>query len=148
MEVILKEDIKGLGYKNDIVKVKPGYGRNYLIPKGLAILATDSAKKMLAENLRQAQHKAERIKNEALTLAAQLASIVLEIPTKAGETGRIFGAVTSIQVAEALKEKGFEIDRKKISFKEEIKMLGEYEAIVDLHKEVKAVVKLNVINAD
>jgi len=148
MEIILKDDVKGLGYKNDIVKVKPGYGRNYLIPQGFAILATPSAKKVLAENIKQAQHKAERIKNDALALATSLSTLYLEIPAKAGESGKIFGAVTSIQVADVLKEKGFDIDRKKIYFKEDIKMLGEYEAHIDLHKEVKASVKINIVSAD
>ncbi|MCS6823526.1 MAG: 50S ribosomal protein L9 [Cytophagaceae bacterium] len=145
MEVILKEDIKGLGYKNDIVKVRPGYGRNYLIPKNLAIVATESAKKVVAENLKQAAHKAKRIKDEALNTAAKLAEITLTIKAKVGETGKIFGAVTSLQISDALKEKGFTIDRKKISFKTEVREVGDYIAIVDLHKEVKQEVKFSVV---
>lgn len=145
MEVILKEDIAGLGYKNDIVKVKPGYGRNYLIPRGLAIPATESNKKVLAENIRQAAHKAERIKREAQDLADRMGDLVVQIVTKAGESGKIFGAVTTTQLSEALREKGFEVDRKKISFKTEIKMLGQYTAVLDLHKEVKKEITVEVV---
>ncbi|MCS6820633.1 MAG: 50S ribosomal protein L9 [Microscillaceae bacterium] len=148
MEVILKEDVKGLGYKNDIVKVRPGYGRNYLIPRGLAILATESAKKMLAENLKQAAHKAARIKQEALDLAERLTATTLEVPAKVSETGKIFGAVTTIQLADALASKGFEIDRRKITILDaEIKTIGEYSMQIDLHKEVKPVVKFKVVSA-
>ncbi|MCS7017681.1 MAG: 50S ribosomal protein L9 [Cytophagales bacterium] len=145
MEVILKEDIAGLGYKNDIVTVKPGYGRNYLIPRGLAIAATESNKKIIAENIRQAAHKAERIKREAQELADRIGDLVVQIVTKAGESGKIFGAVTTTQLSEALREKGFEVDRKKITFKSEIKMLGQYTAILDLHKEVKKEITVDVV---
>ncbi|WP_448518786.1 50S ribosomal protein L9 [Rhodoflexus sp.] len=145
MEIILKEDIVGLGYKNDIVTVKPGYGRNYLIPRGLAVAATESNKKVIAENMRQAAHKAEKIKREAQELADRIGDLVIQIATKAGESGKIFGAVTTNQLSEALKEKGFDIDRKKIAFKSEIKMLGNYTAILDLHKEVKKEVAIEVI---
>jgi large subunit ribosomal protein L9 len=147
MDIILKEDIKGLGYKNDIVKVKPGYGRNYLIPRGLAIMATESNKKVIAENIRQAEHKAAKIKDAALALASAIGELTLEIPAKAGETGKIFGAVTTLQISDSLKEKGFDIDRKRISFKEEIKVLGTYIAYLDLHKEVKHQITFNVVNA-
>ena len=145
MEIILKEDIKGLGYKNDVVTVKPGYGRNYLIPKGSAIMATASAKKVVAENVKQASHKAEKVKNDALEIAGKLAGVTIEIKAKVGESGKIFGAVTSLQISDALKEKGFTIDRKKISFKGDVKELGEYVASVDLHKEVKQELKFKVI---
>jgi large subunit ribosomal protein L9 len=146
MEIILKEDIKGLGYKNDVVKVKPGYGRNYLIPKGAAIMATESAKKVVAENVKQAAHKAEKIKNDALSIAEKLASVsIVEIKAKVGDSGKIFGAVTSLQLSDALKEKGFAIDRKKISFKGDVKEVGEYTASIDLHKEVKQEIKFKVI---
>jgi large subunit ribosomal protein L9 len=145
MEIILKEDIAGLGYKNDIVDVKPGYGRNYLIPRGLAVAATESNKKIIAENIRQAAHKAEKIKREAQELADRIGDMVIQIVTKAGESGKIFGAVTTNQLSEALKEKGFDIDRKKIVFKSEIKMLGQYTAIIDLHKEVKKEVAVEVV---
>ncbi|WP_026999153.1 50S ribosomal protein L9 [Eisenibacter elegans] len=146
MEVILKEDVKGLGYKNDIVDVKPGYGRNYLIPQGLAALATPAAKKMLAENLKQAAHKAEKIKTAALDLANKLATVRVELPAKVSETGKIFGAITTIQLADALKAQGFDLDRRKISINEkEIKALGEYSATIDLHREVKQQVTFVVI---
>lgn len=145
MEIILKEDIKGLGYKDDVVKVKPGYGLNYLIPKGLAIMATESNKKILAENLKQAAHKAAKVKQQALDLAAAIGNTIFEIAAKAGETGKIFGAVTTTQVADALKAKGFEVDRKKISFPTEVKMLGEYKVVLDLHKEVKHEITIRVI---
>lgn len=144
MDIILKEDIKGVGYKNDIVTVKPGYGRNYLIPQGMAIIASTSNKKMIAENVRQAAHKAEKLKNDALEIAAKIGDIVLEIKTKAGESGKIFGAITALQVADALTEKGFDIDRKKITL-DSIKQLGEYKAVIDLHKEVHHEISLNVI---
>jgi len=145
MEIILKEDIKGLGYKNDIVKVRDGYGRNFLIPKKMAILATESNKKVVAENIKQAAHKAEKIKTEAAELAAKLEGLELSISTKVGESGRIFGAITSLQVSDALKAKGFSVDRKKISFKEDIKEVGVYKAHLDLHKEVKQTITVNVV---
>jgi len=147
MEIILKEDIKGLGYKNDVVTVKPGYGRNYLIPKGLASMATESAKKVVAENVKQAAHKAEKIKNDALAIAEKLAAVasIVEIKAKVGDSGKIFGAVTSLQISDALKEKGFAIDRKKISFKGDVKEVGEYTATIDLHKEVKQDIKFKVV---
>ncbi len=147
MQIILKDDIKGLGFKNDIVDVKPGYGRNYLIPQGLAVMATDSAKKVLAENIRQAAHKAERIKNEALRIAETIGELTLVIQTKAGESGKLFGSVTTNQVSELLKAKGFDIDRKKISIDQEIKMLGEYTATLTLHREVSHQIKLEVVSA-
>lgn len=145
MEIILKEDVAGLGYKNDIVKVRDGYGRNYLIPQGLAMLATPSAKKVVEENKKQAAHKAEKIKKDAQTLADSIGDMTLEIRAKAGETGKIFGAVTTTQIAEALKEKGFEVDRRKIAFKGDVKFLGEYVAVLDLHKEVKKELPFKVI---
>jgi large subunit ribosomal protein L9 len=145
MEIILKEDITGLGYKNDIVKVKAGYGRNYLIPRGVAIIATESNRKIVAENVKQAAHKAEKIKTAALNIAEQVGEMVLTIITKAGESGKIFGAVTTLQISEALKEKGIEVDRKKIALKGDVKMLGDYTAVLDLHKEVKKEVSFSVI---
>lgn len=145
MEIILKQDVKHLGEKDDIVVVKPGYGRNYLIPQGLAILATPSAKKVLAENIRQAQFKQEKIKKDALELAAKLENVKLTIGAKAGETGKIFGKVNSIQIAEALKTQGFEVDRRRITFEEEPKTLGEYVANLNLHKEVKVQVPFEVV---
>ncbi len=145
MEVILKQDIKKLGEKDDIVTVKPGYGRNYLIPQGYAVLATESAKKVLAENIRQAQFKQEKIKKDASELAAKLEGIKLSIGAKAGESGKIFGSVNSIQVAEALRKQGFEVDRRRITFEQDPKMLGEYVANLNLHKEVKVQVPFEVV---
>jgi large subunit ribosomal protein L9 len=145
MEVILKDDIKGVGFKNDIVTVKPGFGRNYLIPQGLAVMADKSNKKVVAENIRQAAHKAEKIKTEAQAIADQIGDMTLEIPARVGETGKIFGAVTTLQLSEALKAKGIDVDRKKISFDSEVKTAGEYTASIVLHKEVKHQVKFNVV---
>ena len=146
MEIILKKDVEKLGYKDDIVTVKNGYARNFLIPQGVAILATESAKKVLAENLRQRAHKEAKIKEEAGALLGQIEGLSLKVGAKAGEKGKIFGSVNSIQLAEALKEAGFDIERKRIHLKEDtIKNLGEYEATIDLHKEVKATVKFEVV---
>ncbi|TPE42577.1 50S ribosomal protein L9 [Pontibacter mangrovi] len=145
MEVILKDDVKGLGYKNDIVEVKPGYGRNYLIPQGLAVIADKSSRKVVAENIRQAAHKAEKIKNDAQELANSIGDITLELPAKVGETGKIFGSVTTLQLSDALKAKGFDVDRKRISFDQDVKTAGEYTATLNLHKEVKHQVKFNVV---
>ncbi|KGE12808.1 50S ribosomal protein L9 [Sphingobacterium deserti] len=145
MEIILKQDIKHLGEKDDLVVVKPGYGRNYLIPQGFAILATSSAKKVLAENIKQAQFKQEKIKKDATELAGKLESVKLSIGAKAGESGKIFGKVNSIQLAEALKAQGFDVDRRRITFEEEPKHLGEYVANLNLHKEVKVQVPFEVV---
>lgn len=145
MEVILTQDVQGLGYKNDVVKVKPGYGRNYLIPNGVALIANDSNKRMIAENTRQAAHKAAKIKQDAEALAQKLGDLTVELKTKAGETGKIFGAVTAIQIADALKAKGFDIDRKKVILKEHPKQLGTYKVNLDLHKEVKHEITVNVV---
>ena len=145
MEVILREDIQGLGYKNDTVSVKAGYGRNYLIPRGMAMIASTSNKKMIEEEVRQAAHKAEQAKKDATSIAEKIGDLTLEIKTKAGEKGKIFGAITPIQVAEALAAQGHEVDRKRISFEQKIKELGEYKAILDLHKEVHHPVKLQIV---
>jgi large subunit ribosomal protein L9 len=145
MEIILKQDVKHLGEKDDVVNVKPGYGRNYLIPQGFAALATSSAKKVLAENLKQAQFKQEKIKNDALAIAARLESVKLSIGAKAGESGKIFGAVNTIQIADALKKEGFEVDRRRITFETEPKFVGEYVANLNLHKEVKVKVSFEVV---
>ncbi|MDR7129168.1 large subunit ribosomal protein L9 [Algoriphagus sp. 4150] len=144
MEIILKTDIKGLGYKNDLVDVKPGYGRNYLIPQGFAVLGTSSNKKILAENIKQAAHKAEKIKTEAENIAAKLETLTLEIKAKIGESGKIFGKVTTLQIADALATQGIDIDRKKISINVPVDGAGEFAAEVDLHREVKTNVKFNV----
>lgn len=145
MEIILKQDVAGLGYKNDTVKVKSGYGRNYLIPTGAAIIANDSNKRMIAENIRQAAHKAAKVKQDAEALAAKIGELTIEVGTKAGESGKIFGAVTAVQVAEILKTKGFEVDRKKVHFKEQPKQLGTYTVTLDLHKDVKHTITVNVV---
>lgn len=145
MEVILKDDIKGLGYKNDVISVKPGYGRNYLIPQGFAVLANQSNRKMLAENVKQAAHKAEKVKQDAQDIADKLNGVSLSIKAKAGESGKIFGAVTTLQISDALREKGIEIDRKKIAFNSEVKFLGSYEVEIDLHKEVKSTIPFEVV---
>lgn len=145
MEIILKQDIKKLGEKDDIVVVKAGYGRNYLIPQGFAELATSSAKKVLAENIKQAQFKQEKIKQDAEALAGKLESIKLLIGAKAGESGKIFGSVNTIQIADALKKQGFEVDRRRITFEEEPKFVGEFIANLNLHKEVKVQVPFEVV---
>ncbi|TAD99503.1 MAG: 50S ribosomal protein L9 [Bacteroidetes bacterium] len=145
MQIILKETVKGLGYKNDIVKVKDGYARNFLIPKGAAIMATESNRKVLAENIRQVAHKADKIKRDAEILADSIGDLSLEILTKAGESGKIFGAVTTLQISEVLKAKGFEVDKKIISFKTDVKNLGEYVAVLDFHREVKKEIVFRVV---
>jgi large subunit ribosomal protein L9 len=145
MEVILKQDVTGLGYKNDTVKVKAGYGNNYLIPNGFALIANDSNKRLISENVRQAAHKAAKIKQDAEALAAKVGDLTIEVGTKAGESGKIFGAVTALQIADVLKAKGFDIDRKKVHLKETPKQLGTYTATLDLHKEVKHDIQVKVV---
>ena len=145
MEVILKQDVTGLGYKNDIVKVKAGYGNNYLIPNGFALIANESNKRLINENVRQAAHKASKVKQDAEALAAKVGDLSLDIKTKAGESGKIFGAVTALQIADALKAKGLDIDRKKVILKESPKQLGAYKVTLDLHKEVKHEITVNVV---
>ena len=142
MEIILIKDVENLGYANDIVNVRPGYANNYLIPNGLARVATDSAKKVLAENLKQRAHKDAKILADAQALAEKLANLPLSFTVKA-EDGKIFGSITSADVAEALVAKGIEVDRKNISV-EPIKTVGEYKAAIKLHREVKAEVSLSV----
>ena len=145
MELILIEDVAGLGYKNDIVSVKKGYGRNYLIPQGKAVIASESARKVLAENLKQRAHKLAKIKADAEELAAKLAPVALTIATKVSATGTIFGAVNNIQIAEALAKLGFEIDRKTIVVKDTVKEVGSYTATVKLHKEVSVEIPFEVV---
>ena len=145
MELILKQDIKNLGEKDDVVNVKPGYGRNFLIPKGFAAMATISAKKVLAENLKQAAFKQDKIKKDADAIAARLEGVKLTIGAKAGESGKIFGSVNTIQVADALKKEGFDVDRRRITFEIEPKFVGEYIANLNLHKEVKVQVPFEVV---
>ncbi len=137
MKVILLQDVPNLGNKDESLIVKDGYGRNYLIPKKLAILSTPSAEKMLAENLRQRAHKEEKLKAEALKLAEKLKTLTIVIGAKTSSTGKIFGSVNNIMIAEALKDKGFEIDRKQITIKEDsIKEVGMHKAKIKFHKEV------------
>ncbi len=137
MEVILREDVANLGQKDDVVVVKPGYGRNYLIPKGLAILATESQKKIHSENLRQRAHKEAKLKDAALKIAAQLENKKVSIGAKISSTGKIFGSVNAIQIAEAIAKKGIEIDRKAITIPgDSIKEVGDYVAKIKLHREV------------
>jgi len=138
MNIILKQDIPSLGYKNEVVKVKDGYGRNYLIPQGLAVLATESAKKVMAENLKQRAHKLEKVKNEALELKEKLADVKITLGAKTSSTGKIFGSVNNIQLSEALQKQGYNIERKNILVKgDTIKEVGEYNAKIKLHKEVE-----------
>ncbi|MGD1846708.1 MAG: 50S ribosomal protein L9 [Salibacteraceae bacterium] len=146
MEIILKQTIPNLGYKDDLVTVKDGYGRNYLIPKGMAILATTSAKKMREETLRQRSHKEQRVLDEANAVAAQLVKAEIRVGAKVGESGKIFGSVNTVQLAEALQIAGLEIDRKTIVIKNEpIKEVGTYEAEVVLHRDVKQIITFEVI---
>lgn len=146
MEVILKQDVKGLGYKNDMVTVRNGYGRNYLLPKGMAILATDSAKKMHAELIKQTAFKDEKLRTEATANAEKLANVSIKVGAKAGENGKIFGSVTNIQIADALLKSGFNVERKNIEINgESVKQLGNYTAKVRLYKDITANVNFEVI---
>lgn len=145
MKIILKEDISNLGYKDDVVEVKSGYGRNYLIPTGKAVIATPSALKVLAENQRQRAHKLAKIKADAEALAAQLQGVSLTIGAKTSATGTIFGSVNALQIAEALEKLGHNVDRKLITVKETIKEVGNYKAIVNLHKEVSVEIPFEVV---
>jgi large subunit ribosomal protein L9 len=146
MEIILKKDHKGLGYKNDIVKVKNGYGRNFLIPQGVAVLATDSNKKMQAEEIKQSSFKEQKLRNEATATAAKFADVTVKVGAKAGESGKIFGSVTNIQLAEALKKAGYDVERKNIEMNEDaIKALGTYSAKVRLFKEITDTINFEVI---
>jgi large subunit ribosomal protein L9 len=146
MEVILKQDIKGLGFADDLVKVRPGYGRNFLIPRGAATLATEGAKKMHAEIMKQRSFKEEKLRKEAAANAEKLATVTIKIGAKAGENGKIFGSVTTIQVAEALNKAGYPVERKNIEISEEsIKALGTYTAKVRLFKDVSASISFEVV---
>lgn len=144
MEIILKEDIIGLGYKNDIVNVKKGYGRNYLIPNGKAVIASESAKKVLAEDMKQQAHKLAALKAEAEKKAAALENVALEISAKVSASGVTYGSVTAATVAEELAKKGFDIDRKIVTMRD-IKKVGDYEAVIHFHKEVEVKVPVKVV---
>lgn len=145
MEIILKEDVINLGYKNDIVNVKSGYGRNYLIPTGKAVIASPAAKKMLAEELKQRAHKLEKIKKDAEEMAAKLEGVSLTIATKVSSTGTIFGSVGNIQLADELAKLGHNIDRKLIVVKDSVKEVGHYKAVIKLHKEVSVEIPFEVV---
>ena len=144
MEIILKEDIIGLGYKNDIVEVKSGYGRNYLIPKGKGVIASESAKKVLAENLKQQAHKLAALKDAAAKRAEALNGVALVIETKVSATGVTYGSVNAATVAEELSKKGFDVDRKIITMRD-IKTVGDFEAVIHFHKEVEVVIPVKVV---
>ncbi|MCQ2319805.1 MAG: 50S ribosomal protein L9 [Bacteroidales bacterium] len=146
MDIILKQDINNLGYKNDIVTVKPGYARNFLIPQGMAILATERNRKILAEEMRQQAHKEEKVRNEAQEKANVINGLALRIPAKASETGKIYGSVNNVQIANAIKEAcNLDIDRKQIVLSDDaIKEIGTYKAKVRLHKDVQAEVNFEV----
>jgi large subunit ribosomal protein L9 len=147
MEVILKQDLAALGSKDDIVVVKNGYARNYLIPRGIAVNATETAKKIHAENIKQRAHKAIKVKEEAQEYAKKMEGLKLTIGAKTSSKGKIFGSVNTIQIAEALNEKGFNIDRKNIIIKEDlIKEVGSYTAKVKLHKEVSVEIAFEIIS--
>ena len=146
MEVILKQDIKGLGYKDDKVTVANGYGRNFLLPKGMATLATESAKKMHAEILKQRAFKEDKLRKEAAANAEKLSAVSIKVGAKAGENGKIFGSVNTIQIADALHKAGYPVERKSIELTEDtIKQLGTYTAKVRLYKEVSATVTFEVV---
>jgi len=145
MQVILLEDVANLGYKDEVVTVKSGYGRNYLIPQKKAVIASESAKKVLEENLRQRAHKLEKIKTDAQTVASKLEGMSLTIGAKTSSTGTIFGSVTNIQIADELAKNGIEIDRKTIIIKESIKEVGSYKAVVKLHKDISIELPFEVI---
>lgn len=144
MEIILKEDVIGLGYKHDIVNVKSGYGRNYLIPQGKGVIASDSAKKMLAEELKQKAKKLEKIKADAQAIADKLEQVALTIEAKVSANGTIYGSVNSVQIADELSKLGFDIDRKLVTIKD-VKTIGEHKALVRVHKEITVAIPVTVI---
>lgn len=145
MKIILKEDVRGLGYKDDVVEVRDGYGRNYLIPQGKAVVATESALKVLAENQRQRAHKLAQIKADAEAAAAALEGVALTIGAKTSSTGTIFGSVNAIQIAEALEKLGHNVDRKFIIIKDAVKEVGKYTATIQFHKEVAVEIPFEVV---
>ena len=147
MEIILKEDMNNLGYKNDVVNVKNGYAINFLIPNGLAIMASKSAKKVLKENLKQRAHKEDKLRQDAQAIADKLQSQEIKVGAKTSTKGKIFGSVTNIQLADAINKNGFDIDRKKISIVEkEVKEIGTFNAIVKLHRDVKVELAFEVVS--
>ena len=146
MEIILKKDIPRLGFKNDIINVKNGYGRNYLIPNGFAIIANDSNKKILQENLKQTTHKIEKIKNDATELSSRIGDLILDIPVKIGKEKKIFGTVTKNQISNLLKEKTFSIDKRNISINGKIEEIGQYGVNLILHKNITHQIKINLVD--
>jgi large subunit ribosomal protein L9 len=147
MEIILKKNVDKLGYRDEVVTVKNGYGRNFLIPQGYAVLATPSNKKAHEEMLKQRAHKESKILAEAEALAAKLADVTVKIATKVGENGKIFGSVNTVQLADALRVAGYDVDRKSLKIKDEpIKEVGTFEAEVNLHKGVRPTIKFEVVS--
>lgn len=144
MKVILTQDVKNLGFKDDVVTVKDGFGRNFLVPTGRAKLATPGALKMLAEDMRQREFKLDKLRKDAEALSEKISGITISVATKAGNSGKIFGSVTSLQIANALKEKGYEVDRRKIVC-DDIKALGSYSASVNLFKDITAAITVDVV---
>mgnify|MGYP003327542848 FL=1 len=146
MEVLLKKDIDRLGSKDELVEVKNGYGRNFLIPKGLAILATDSIKKMHAETLKQRAHKDNKLKEEAAKIYEKMSKKTFQVPAKVGENGKIFGSITNIQIADSLDKAGFKVERKNITLSTgNLKSIGKFEADIVLHKEVKGKISFEIV---
>ncbi|TNE81845.1 MAG: 50S ribosomal protein L9 [Bacteroidetes bacterium] len=145
MKIILKQDVKSLGYKDDIVSVKNGYANNFLIPRGMAMIATPSNVKMIEENIRQATFKQEKIKKDAEATAAKMNGLTIQIGAKAGANEKIFGSITSLQISQALASKGFEVDRRKIVIDQDIKTLGSFTATINLHREISVPVALEVV---
>ncbi len=145
MKIILKQDIKNLGFKDDVIAVKNGYANNFLIPQGMASLATESNLKVLAENLKQAAFKQDKIKNDATALSEKLNGVSVQLGAKVGANGKIFGSINALQVAQALKAKGFEVDRRKVVLNEDPKAVGTYTATVNLHREVSVEVTVEVV---
>lgn len=146
MDIILKQDLDNLGYADEIVKVRPGYARNFLFPRGYATIASEQNRKVLAETMKQRAHKAQKIRGDAEAVAKQLEAMVIKIGAKVGESGKIYGSVNALQLADALSKHGVIVDRKKIHLdSEHIKALGLYTAVVNLHKDVKAKVNFEVI---
>jgi large subunit ribosomal protein L9 len=150
MEIILKQDVTNLGHKDDIVTVRNGYAVNYLIPKGFAIMATPSAKKVHEENMRQRAHKEAKIREDAMNLATKLEGLQVKIATKVSSTGKIFGSVNNIQVADALALQGFEIDRRNITItgEENVKEIGIYDAVVKCYRDIKANIKIEIVGEE
>lgn len=146
MELILKKNVDKLGFKDEVVKVRPGYGRNFLIPQGYAVLATDSAKKAHAEMMKQRSHKDAKIREEAQAIANKLEALTVKVAAKAGESGKIFGSVTTVQLSDALKAAGIDVERKSLKIvNEPIREVGTFDAIAILHKDVKQNFKFEVV---